>query len=530
MNSEQSRLTKSGEFLQKSLAGIEAYDRREPTNESTNTLHVSNVGSTFITSYEQLRSVAENIEDNMLTQSAILRFYRRNIVMTKARHKLGRELVIELTQAGYLKNDSTPNEVIKDLDILIASYASLREKLASSAVPASTYDRWILDLLSVQTEQLLNNPIRILSFVHFAHNFFTETVDYSRIISTMDGIEKEDLPKLLYSAIHKELLKSNDANARSGLFQLYRMTPVDVDQFVTFNKRFDEYNGHKAANELLRFVANNGAPLHVIRQSYFEMLDDTKSAPVISQPYKTEAFIGSHIDRIYKKTKQTVNHGMIKSTMFLLLAYVVVGLLIEIPYELIVTGGVQLMPLAINLILPILFLIIGVVTYKKPSDLNKQALQRYIRSMLHVEDKPTIVALKYPNKQKKNYAFEILFGMTFALAFYMVIPRLVSLDYTIPEAGLFLFLFSVANFLGYRLTLHYKDIEHVSTDQGFASMVRNFIYLPFIFIGKWIVKRSEKFNIVARILDVAIDLPLKTIVRLIRQWLGFLQGKKDTMM
>jgi hypothetical protein len=84
--------------------------------------------------------------------------------------------------------------------------------------------------------------------------------------------------------------------------------------------------------------------------------------------------------------------------------------------------------------------------------------------------------------------------------------------------------------LGYRLTLQIKELELVNTNQGFLALVRDFLYAPFIFVGKKISYRFGQLNIIAQILDVVIDLPLKTIVRLVRQWMVFLNNKKDELL
>jgi len=62
------------------------------------------------------------------------------------------------------------------------------------------------------------------------------------------------------------------------------------------------------------------------------------------------------------------------------------------------------------------------------------------------------------------------------------------------------------------------------------STLRDFFYTPFIFVGKKISYRFNKLNFVAQILDIIIDLPLKTTVRLIRQWNIFLNNKKDELL
>ena len=57
--------------------------------------------------------------------------------------------------------------------------------------------------------------------------------------------------------------------------------------------------------------------------------------------------------------------------------------------------------------------------------------------------------------------------------------------------------------------------------------LRDFLYMPFILLGQWVSEKYKKVNIVALALDTIIELPLKTVLRLIRQWAEFINEKKD---
>jgi hypothetical protein len=49
-------------------------------------------------------------------------------------------------------------------------------------------------------------------------------------------------------------------------------------------------------------------------------------------------------------------------------------------------------------------------------------------------------------------------------------------------------------------------------------------------VGQWISRKYARVNIVAHFLDVAIELPLKTVLRLLRQWTKFLNEKHDELL
>jgi hypothetical protein len=118
----------------------------------------------------------------------------------------------------------------------------------------------------------------------------------------------------------------------------------------------------------------------------------------------------------------------------------------------------------------------------------------------------------------------------FVGVFYVVARQLIALDFNVVQGLIFFLFLSTASFLGYRLTQQIRELEIVSRSQGFITLIRDFLYAPFIFVGQKISYRFAKMNIIAQLLDIVIELPLKTVLRLLRQWSAFLNSKKDELL
>lgn len=530
----KSKTTALGDLLRQSIQNISSYDTYLQSTKHEETVHVANVANVILFAYEQLRNASENIEDHLLLQRAILRFYRRTLAFSDKRvpKSLGEELITELTQAEYLPNDSIPVSMINQLDELISEYYDLFWKLRHEkpAVSVRQAEQWVLDVLSVKSEQLFNNPIRILSFAHFAHAHFTKLIEYETLILPEESIDPADYPTLLYIAIHRALLKSDDANIRSGLLDLYSIKASQASHFHDFNKKYDHLTSLKSTVRLSRFVNKNGAPLRVARSAFFDQVNNHAASLNLHSMPQTMNVVEAQIDSEYKEVRRSVNKGIIKSIIFLLITKALIGLLVEIPYDVVVTGSIILLPLVINLLFPPLFLAVTALTFKLPGAANKTALTNYIMGMLYAEPDTHKPTLKYVESAGNNVLFNTIYTIVFIGAFYLVTDRLIALDFNIVQAIIFIIFLSTASFLGYRLTLQIKELELVNTNQGLSALLRDFLYTPFIFVGKKISYRFGQLNIIAQILDVAIDLPLKTIVRLVRQWMVFLNNKKDELL
>jgi hypothetical protein len=528
----EKNLTSLGLLLQDATTNIVAYDKAAGHVTNEEMLHVPNTGNGILFAYEQLRNVSENIENHLLFQSAIARFYKRNLSfgIHRVPEQLSQELVIELTQAEYLENDTTPMSKLALIDSYITQQYSMYWKLLrhDKKIKPETAQKWVLNLLTVQTEQVFNNPIRVMSFAALAYTHFNQLITVADFVLEGEKVQEADHAAILYIAIHKALLKSNDANVRSGLFSLYNISEDHIAAFSDFNKKVDTLTALKTTAKVSRLVSRNGASLRVLQVAFFKRDSDAQALQLDNKSHIL-GMVGAQVTEEYAQVRRTVNKGIIKSIIFLLITKALIGLVVEIPYDLAVTGMIVLMPLIINLVFPPVFIAITALTFKMPSEANKKAIVDYVESMLYQSDhhKPQ---LRYTPPPGRSYFFDTVYVIMFLVVFYFVADRLAILHFNIIQGVIFFVFLSTASFLGYRLTVQIKELEIISRSQGFITLIRDFLYAPFIFVGQKISYRFARMNIIAQILDIVIELPLKSVLRLLRQWSTFLNNKKDELL
>lgn len=525
------KLTGLGVLLKDALDNIALHDRYAESLGNEPTLHAPDMANGLLFAYEQLRNVSENIENHLLLQSAISRFYKRNLSfgLKRSTKDLAQELVIELTQAEYRKNDTTPLSKVKLIDSYIQHHYDSYWKIIKKErnVHPDTARRWILQLLTVKTEQVFNNPVRTLSFAAFAYTHFNELIPVADFVSDGEEIEESDQTTILYMAIHKALLKSNDANIRSAITDLYGVESTAISHLVQINKKIDHLTNLKTTAKISRLVSKNGAPLRILYATFFRKQTDVHSLDI----YNEALVLGNVEARVtdeYRQVQRNVRQGVVKSIIFLLITKALIGLFIEIPYDLLVEGMILIVPLVINLVFPPLFIAITALTFKMPSEVNKRAIVEYVKGMLYESsDTPS---LKFYQPTGRSYFFNTVYALMFLSVFYFVILQLSHLEFNIVQGIIFFVFLSTASFLGYRLTLQIRELEIISRNLGFIILLRDFLYAPFIFVGRHISYRFARMNIIAQLLDIVIELPLKTVLRLLRQWSAFLNNKKDELL
>ncbi len=531
VNRQPPRLSPLGALLVDSLQKIEKYEKAVASQRAKETIHVQTVGSTLSTAYEQLRNASEYAEDHLLQQRAIRRYLKRVLSFhTKVSTAgLAEELITELTQAEYLPNDHTPKSDVKEIAEHIKRYYGAYWEYADqehSVAKRTSFQDWTLDVLAIRSEQTLRSHMRQLMFAHFAYTYLHDKLPIKKMIRDREKIDQDDYAIILYIAVHRSLLKSDNATIRAALIDSYHRDVDDIPEFVAFNKKLDGLFEKKTVAYTTRIVGKNGAALRFIYSGFFD-----NDAPLSIQSLKSEDTLEhglrQHIDREYASLNRRLDRGIMRSIIFLLITKTIIGVTLEIPYDYLVYGYIIWLPLILNLFFPAVFIAFSRLTLSTPPTRNTNAVIDQISSSLFAGERLGY-EVKIPKGSRSvgfNTAYTIMFLIMFAGLSYI----LYLLQFNIVQGVIFFVFLSTAAFLSFRLSRQITELEAVHASQGSVSLIRDILYLPFIYVGQQISYRYGQINIVATVLDILIELPLKTILRLVRQWTQFLNAKKDEL-
>ncbi|HET8883970.1 MAG TPA: hypothetical protein VFM68_00685, partial [Candidatus Saccharimonadales bacterium] len=276
-------------------------------------------------------------------------------------------------------------------------------------------------------------------------------------------------------------------------------------------------------DKLFRIVTRRGAPLRVFRRMLNEQEDVESLLRTKSQFLSNfEAQTNTEYDSI----SQRINRGIIKSVIFLVITKVIIGLAIEVPYDYAVYGQLLWLPLLINLLFPPVYMILLRLTLVLPGYANTSALVDRIEAIFYGQPQQYLVRRK---SGRFGATFNIAYAAVIIAVFSLVSWWLFSLGFTVVHLLIFFIFLSTASFLGFRLSRMVRDIEVVDADQNSVTFVRDVLYMPFVVVGRWLSEKYAQVNLVATLLDMIIELPLKTVLRLIRQWGAFINSKKDEL-
>ncbi len=515
-----------GEQFRAALSNARTFrNRSNHQQQKQEKIHVVGAGGTLTSAYEQLRNAAENTEEHLLLQNAIKRFYRQ-LLLTRDRKSLvhsGDELAVELTLAGYLPNDSLTAKQVKTINTTAAQYGELLDALKTRKVSNDTALRWVLDMLSVGIERELSDHTDDDVFMQFCYEYFRATIDPVRLFG---GKVPKDYDIALFMAVHKALLKSDMAVIRADLMRRYQIPPSQTKQFIELARHLDQVHDSHLADRLYRIVDRQAAPERIVRRMLHEGVDVQK---LLEQKSQFLAAFETQVDREYSQVGARIRRAIVRSIIFLFVTKVIIGLAIEVPYDYALHGHIVWFPLVVNLLFPPLYMALLSLTLGLPGPANTRALSDRIASVLYAGDATLNLQATQSLQGRSSKVFTtiyVLFGISLV---GLISWGLMAIGFSMLHLLIFFIFLSTASFLGFRLSRMVSELEVVSTQQTGLTFVRDLFYLPFVVIGRWLSEKYAQVNIITLVLDMVIELPLKTILRLVRQWAAFINAKKDEL-
>ena len=516
-------LSADGQKLVASLAAASAVHKPA----SGELIHVTDVGGRLYFAYEQLRNAAEYSERHLLLRRAIERFLHRNLHLRGTVQGLGRELVNELTQSRYLQNDTVAYSTVHDIDAIIERYVKLAGAVsAAHTIPAAHLTDWIYQPASVEIEHQLIEHAQTDAYMDFTFQHFRDHL-YRDAFSELDDSRYE---AAVYIAIQRTLFKSDLATIRyyAMVARLGAGKESSLEYFVLLNQTLDELYQAAITNRIGRLINRNGAPLRILR----EVVMATKEPEhVLTDHSELMARVASEANKQYKLLRQRINEGIVRSVVFIFITKVLIGLAIEVPYDLLVAGAISWVPLSINLLFPPAYMIAIGLGVRTPGPRNTEVIQDYLKRILYVTPEPPI---SYRTRRRVASStltgiFNFIYAITFLISFGILILILQSLGYNLVNGTIFFVFISVVSFFGFRLLESARELEVVESRKSLLSVLLDFFYTPFIRVGQWLSDKYSRLNLVTFFLDMAIELPLKSSLRILQQWVGFIRDKQEEL-
>lgn len=444
--------------------------------------------------YELARNAMEYRADHLVRRAAIERILKRQLIFNNDASKLTADLLQEMRWAGYINELTITNLDLENFTNVLANYLAIYNETKLNK-------EWLAGLISAHLEDLLSQNIDYAQFTNFAFNIYKNNID--------------DL--ILYVAIDRVYSQSDEAGIA---YHLYKLNP---------NQNIEEtYNAYelafkdKSLNIASTWVRKQMGPIVLLRDIYF---NNPENFPNILN--NKELFI-QESERVLaeqlKLTRNRMNTATFRSLLYVFLTKMILGLLIEMPLEVLFRGRINYFSLGINLVVPVAIMWIIVANIHLP---KKQDQEKLLARTLDIVFLPEISKneLKISAKHKWGL-FYLFYGLLFVAVFYFIYWLLSLIGFSIISKLVFLFFLSVVTFFAYRI----RQISsvYIYDPRGETSSVGwDVLTLPMVAVGDLVSRGVSQLNFLAFVFDFILEAPFKLILGFMDSWGRFLSSKRD---
>lgn len=170
----------------------------------------------------------------------------------------------------------------------------------------------------------------------------------------------------------------------------------------------------------------------------------------------------------------------------------------------------------------------AVWSVKKPDEFNTNAIREQIQRILYRGEKPIHYHLpKRDISRGLRFVFNVVYTLAYGASFGLAIWILWKLDFSPVHMAVFFLFFSAVSFFRFRLIQQSRELEVQARRESIFDIIGDFFYTPFIKLGEWLSSRYRKLNVITVILDLMIEMPLKTTLRILQEWVRFMRDKRE---
>lgn len=478
--------------------------------------------------YEKFRNSIEFRDEEVILRASIERILKRRLALGGTGATTAKPLLKELVWARYFPESLYTEETIKQIEQVVDFYLHLKHEVVKlHGIKEGEMRNLMFQLMSSDIEVMLH-PNKVEEAVG---NYIFHVLQKS--ISSEEHTE-EERDVQLFIAIRKAYSKDDMAFLRFKLFSQYfgQMTKLPEDQvaerFGDAYKQIESQLSHPARFKILGYVKRQIPPF-LIMEDIFATQDNIKE--LAQDEEELNKLVLAVCQKKYKTISEKVKRAIIRSVIFILLSKTLIAFGVEGTYERIFLGHVQWLTLALNVIIPTLFMIVVGFSIRTPGEKNSRLILNRIRALLFDED-PRIgrpIEFPVPNKKPRSsmeWFFGIMWVVAFLLSFGVVSLGLSLLGFSVVSQGIFIFFLAIVSFLAYRIKIKAHEYN-VENSQGVLTPVVDFFLMPIARVGQYLTAGISQMNFFLFILDFMIEAPYKGLVAFFDQWFFFLHNKRE---
>jgi len=490
-------------------------------------INVNTITSKAGSLYEKLRYIVEYKDEHHIRRSAIERILKRKVA-TEDKKQLGNSILEELVQVGYAENNTIPQNAAGDVQNIISKYLYL-----SDTLPQERKNIW--SLAATEIERFLWMDINREASLDALYKTIGGQVFPHRQLH----ISSEDLAMQSYIGSRRALLNETNEEIVYALFvQTFPEwvgphTSAELVEEVA--QKFGSYMGtienevNSSVNWRIMVRLKNHAISFDIIKSIVDIHGPMEAKEIFEDPERFREEVYSLMTIRNTDIMTRIKRSGTRAIIYILVTKVLIGLLIELPFEYFILNELNYLALGTNILFHPLLLLFMVKTIKYPDEKNTERIIVNSRSILSGAAVEPIYVRSNHHSALGIIFFIFFYAILIAFSFGTALSILLFLGFNSVSILLFLFFLALVSYFGLR-TRH-KALRWKMRDRNekFGELAVHFLSLPVIQSGQWLAQKMASVNIFIIIFDVLLETPFKVLLKNFDAFVTYLKDTKDDL-
>lgn len=490
------------------------------------------IGSAFV--YEKIRSSLEYQEDHLIFKNAIARILRRKYTLNLNPNSpdLTTDLINELSWANYINPDGITKDQTDAIIKIIDRYLIFLKHVRSGHITKNNLQKMIIGWMACEIDELFHPTKDRDLYLEYVASVLSSNL----LLSKEKELDEEGIIQLKI-AIYTLVFKPDFYLLQYWLIvRIYPdWTTMMPAELIKIARSFDPYY-NKVSNALnfpdrkkyFQFVKMNVAPFILLyRILLTEKIDLAK---IKEKPQLLQTRIMETYKQAVSEARKKVWRGTYRALIFILVTKISLAFIIEIPFDRMTTGSVNLLTLLINIILPPSLMLVAGTFVKSPAQKNYGTVSEATANLISNNQ---ISEKKFSLAKRKNTSTNNIFNFIYLLFTLAILTGtiwlLISAGFNFISITLFFLFVSAVSFFSFRIRNIALELAMKRTRDDALTSTLEFIFLPFIRMGRYLSDRIAAFNPFILALDFLIEAPLKSIIKITNLWFKFINAKKEDL-
>lgn len=480
--------------------------------------------------YEKIRSVVEYQDEHLVRQNAIRRILGRRTLLSQTTEKMAEKILRELVRSRYFANNTLPVKNIHAIARIIERYLGIIEILQKRRQCSDHDEEWLLAMAACAIDEALVSMDEEEALVKLMYDMVSPNVELGRFAT-----DPKTKAIQIYLGVYRVLLKPDTHRIR--YFVLKHSFPAWT--------RLEEDNlealahSYKDVRSVIERTINHplGKKLHPLLRRFripFVVLHTiilNQPAEILQDSEKLDTEVRKLCEGFYVSQKKRLKTRSFRAFIYVFCTKMVLGMGLEIPYDLIIMRHIALIPLGINIFFPPVLLAVIALSTRFPGKDNTERIAQAMKEIVYADQERTVFVPRNYFAARTGVGLYVLFTLLyivmFGLSFALLAWFLRVFEFNAMSGTVFVLFFCLITFFGITLRRSVKDLIMTTAKPSLWGIFLDPLLLPIVQVGRWLSSNVSRVNVFVFILDVLIELPLQALIEITEDWFQFIRDKKE---